>query len=428
MGIFCLKFFLTGILFSLIIGAALVRLNRSNLHSNFELMLYSLGLGPVFTALMLYYLLLLIPGQAHLFYVLGIFVVYGVICIFSIKGFQILGVQLKEWVKSSTTKWKGLDSKEKFKRAIYWTFLLLLLGSFLIFYVGNTLQTPLENHDALIYGNPGKMYYHKKEVTYSKVMKPAKNGFFFQGPQKPSFSLLLTREMMLNDKQTNQSPYFDMYFRCNSGYYGLLIIGLYFFWLYRKNKYLALLGLLVLFSGFRFFLMIVNYHLDAPRMFFLVVSWIWLAYTIKRKDGFSLFLLGVFSGSTAFTHLIGWVVAVLNTLPLGNINWLVIPLLIWFLVSKRTKKPERWQIALIFVWLMSALFIGFKGYDNFRYQPTLFPFSSAMVLFLLWQFLADKSKTVKILGFSFIALVCLFNVSLKSGSNWESCALYCLPY
>jgi hypothetical protein len=60
----------------------------------------------------------------------------------------------------------------------------------------------------------------------------------------------------------------------------------------------------------------VNYHLDAYRVFFLVVSWIWLAYTLKRKDGFSLFLFGVFSGFTAFIHLIGLIVAAFNVMAL----------------------------------------------------------------------------------------------------------------
>jgi hypothetical protein len=224
MGLFYFKFFLTSILFSLIIGAALVRFKKISTHSNFELILYSLGLGPVFTVLMLYYFLWLIPGQAHLFYIISILAIYGVISIFSVKGFQILGKQLKEWVKSSAVIWKGLGTKEQFKRAGYWTFLLVLLASFLILYLGNTLQTPLEHHDALIYGNLGKMYYQQKQINYSRVVSPARNGFYFQGSQKPSFSLLLTWEMMLNNKQTNQSPDFDLYFRSMSGYYGILFI------------------------------------------------------------------------------------------------------------------------------------------------------------------------------------------------------------
>jgi hypothetical protein len=120
--------------------------------------------------------------------------------------------------------------------------------------------------------------------------------------------------MMLNPEHFNQKKDFDMYFRSISAYYGLLIIAIQFLWLYRKNRYLALLGLLVLLSGLRFVSMLVNYHLDSYRIFFLLVSWIFLAYTLKKKDGFSLFLLGVFSGFAAFTHLIGLAAALLNCL------------------------------------------------------------------------------------------------------------------
>lgn len=95
---------------------------------------------------------------------------------------------------------------------------------------------------------------------------------------------------------------------------------------------------------------------------------------------------------------------------LGNINWLIIPLLIWFLLTKKIKKKERWHWALLFVWGLTVVVIGIKGYYNFRYQLTLFPITSAMVLFLSWKFLEDKSKPVKILVFSFITLACLFNI------------------
>jgi hypothetical protein len=85
-----------------------------------------------------------------------------------------------------------------------------------------------------------------------------------------------------------------------------------FLWLYRKNKWLALMGMPMLFSAMGFMLMILNYHLDTYRIFFLVVSWIWLAHTIRNGDRVSLFLLGVFTGFTAFAHLIGLVVALAN--------------------------------------------------------------------------------------------------------------------
>lgn len=95
---------------------------------------------------------------------------------------------------------------------------------------------------------------------------------------------------------------------------------------------------------------------------------------------------------------------------LGNINWLIIPLLIWFLLTKKIKKRVRWHWALLFVWGLTVIFVGIKGYYNFRYQLTLFPITSVMVLFLSWKFLEDKSKPVQILCFSFITLACLFNI------------------
>ncbi len=316
MATFVFKFLLTSIFFSLIIGAALLRRCNNRHYSTAELILYSMGLGPVFTVLLLYYFLLLIPGLSHSFYLVSILTLFALTLVFSLRGFHILGLRLFHWFKSSASSWRSLPPKEKTKNALFWGFLLALGTGFLFLYLGNTLHTPIEHHDALVYGNYGKMYFQQKQIYYSKVMRPARNGFYFQGSQRPSFSLLLTWEMLLNSDSINQKPYFDMYFRSISGYFGLLVISLCFYWLFKKNKYLALLGLLVLFSGLQFFLMLVNYHLDSYRLFFLLVSWIWLAYTIKERDNFALFLLGVFSGLAGFTHLIGLVAALVNGLAL----------------------------------------------------------------------------------------------------------------
>ena len=89
----------------------------------------------------------------------------------------------------------------------------------------------------------------------------------------------------------------------------------------------------------------------------------------------------------------------------------MIPLLAWFLVSagKRGGLP-RWQGALLLVWLLTTLLIAVKGYYNTRYQLTLFPLTTAMVLYLLWQLLEGKKQYLKILCFSFLGLMCLYNI------------------
>ncbi len=93
---------------------------------------------------------------------------------------------------------------------------------------------------------------------------------------------------------------------------------------------------------------------------------------------------------------------------LGNINWLLIPFLVYFLV--KVKAMQRWQTALVFAWLVTVLFIAVKGYTNFRYQFSLAPFTAGMVLLLLWELLKHKEKGLKILCFSFLGLVCIYNI------------------
>jgi hypothetical protein len=95
---------------------------------------------------------------------------------------------------------------------------------------------------------------------------------------------------------------------------------------------------------------------------------------------------------------------------MGNINWLALPLVLWFLFTAKLKKRERWQLALVFVWLISLLFIGFKGYYNARYQLTLFPFTMGMVLVLLWELIKERQLIIKVLVFSIVAGFCLVNI------------------
>jgi 4-amino-4-deoxy-L-arabinose transferase-like glycosyltransferase len=300
MAYFYIKFILTNVVFSLCIAGVLIRLSGdSRKYSLGELILYSLGLGPVVTGVLLYYFLLVIPGLGHDIYLGFIFLFFIVMGILGIKSF------------AQVFRHSKLFSRLKSQKAIS-IFIFLLLLVYLWNYFGFVKHIRMEGHDALIYGNFGKMYYQQQKITYAKEMKPAENGFMFQGSPKPLFSLLLTWELMLNSEEMNRSIYFDTYYRSISGYYGLLIVCVMCLWLYRKNRYLALLGLLVMLSGLRFFMMLVDHHLDSFRIFFLLVSWIWLAYSIKEKDRFSYLMFCIFSGFAAFAHLIGFVIVILG--------------------------------------------------------------------------------------------------------------------
>ncbi|HLP48668.1 MAG TPA: hypothetical protein VK186_17790 [Candidatus Deferrimicrobium sp.] len=327
MGLFIIKFFLTSIIFSLITGFALVKINtlssinkphKSNWFDgsgekvgNLELMLYSLGLGPVFTVLILYYLLLVIHGLPNNFYLAAVFLVYLVLLAWGRKSIPLL---LRGLRAKFRTAWMA-GKRKRWGHILYFSFLLALLAAFIYLYLGSILKVPIADHDTLVHGNIGKMYYMEKAVKYSDNMFNSIDGFFFIGSPKPSFSLLLTWEMIMNRSFAGGNDLsFDMYFRSISVYYGLLILLVVFYWLYKKNRYLALLGILVLFSGLKFFQLFISYHLDSYRLFFLILSWIFLAYSLKNREPLAFFLLGVFSGFTAFTHLIGLLVALVNGL------------------------------------------------------------------------------------------------------------------
>lgn len=66
----------------------------------------------------------------------------------------------------------------------------------------------------------------------------------------------------------------------------------------------------------------------------------------------------------------------------GYLNWLAIPLLIHFVAT--IKRRQRWEMALVFVFVLSCIIIGVKGYENQRYAFTLAPFTITFVLYELW--------------------------------------------
>ena len=321
--LFSIQFILTNIIFSVIICTALIRLNKEKIHSNLELFLYSLGLGPVFTSLILYYLLLFSPHQSYLFYLLGVFVCYLFLSLLGRKCFSVLYTDITRKVRNLKKTFKNLNTYHQIELILFSSLVTFLLASFLFLYLTNTLQTPLDGTDALRYGTLGKITFKEKSLEYRWIRHYPKTGFYYSMNHAPSFSLLKTWEMIVDNFFSAEK---DLYYKSISTYYALLIFGLMFFWLCKKNKYLALLGICALLSGFSFFQTLILQHLDSYRIFFLIISWIFLGYAIEKKDSLSFLLLGIFSGFAAFSHTIGAVLVVFNCLTLfifikGNLKY-----------------------------------------------------------------------------------------------------------
>jgi len=288
-----------------------MRLNKEKIHSNLELLLYSLGLGPVFTSLLLYYLLLFSPHHSNIFYLLGVFIIYFILLFLGRKYFSVLLIGMTRKVKNIKKTFENLNIYHRIELIIFTSVLILVLALFLFLYLANTLQTPLDGTDALRYGTLGKIFFVEKSLEYRWMRSYPKTGYYYSTNHAPSFFLLLTWEKIM-DSFFNADK--DLYYKSLSPYYALLILSILLFWLSKKSKYLALLGVFALLSGFSFFSTLITQHLDSYRIFFLIISWIYLAYAIEKKDSLSFLLFGTFSGFAAFAHTIGAVLVVFSCL------------------------------------------------------------------------------------------------------------------
>lgn len=305
--LFTIKFFITNIIFSFILSSFLMRLNKSGGYTGSELMLYSLGLGPVFTTLILYYTFLLIPHHSNVFYLVLILSVYFLIAIIGRKYFKHLLRDIQCKIKKVLIV-KGSVYNQT-EHILLMLIIIIPLSVYLVVYLTRILPQPLVGHDILDYGITGRMLFEEKSLAPIWVKNFAESGYSYRILHAPSFSLLLTWEELINSFFYVKS---DFYFRSISVYYGLLILSVQYYWAAKQNKWLAVLSALALLSGVAFLIKFFSPHIDTYRILFFIMSLIYLAYAVKKPDYLSIILFGIFSGFAAFAHRIGVVLVVIN--------------------------------------------------------------------------------------------------------------------
>ena len=309
MSILALEFLVTNILFSLILGAVFLRLDKTKTLRTGEFLLYALGLGPMITSLLLYYLLLFLPRRSDLFYAVFIGLIYLLLAVLGRRNFLVIrgGFGLK--VKETKAGFHRLSPSNKIGWLAFIAVLGIFLAVFFYFYFDHTLKLPLDETDALKYGTLGKVLYQEKSMAFRWIRTYPKTGFYQIINHAPAYSLLLTWEKIWNGVfHVNQ----DLYFKSINAYYALLLWGVFVFWLAKRSRALALTGSLALFSGFSFFYTLAQQNLDALRVFFLGLSWIFLVYAVEKKAEFPMYALGIFSGLAAYAHTIGAVLVIFN--------------------------------------------------------------------------------------------------------------------
>lgn len=93
---------------------------------------------------------------------------------------------------------------------------------------------------------------------------------------------------------------------------------------------------------------------------------------------------------------------------LGNINWLMLPILIHFALT--LKQRERWEKALMFIYLLSVGLIALQGYFNFRYAQTLLPITIVLVMVSVWRFFdKEEVKFLQKYVLAFIIVIVSYN-------------------
>lgn len=315
---FLIKFTLTNIVFALCLFSCLKRLNKTKEHATAELLLFSLGAAPAFVSLLLYYAFLCLPPLANFFYFGFISAAFAILMWLGRKeiptNFKFILISLFPiWHKIKSGKFvsslfpeNGADRNKKLSARLFILFCLLIAIYLGLSFI-SVLQMPAAGHDAVEYAAQGKALLKTRHIELRNQLLDPDTGVYQPSFHAPGFSLLITWEILMNNLFGFRE---DLYLRSIAFYYGLLILGLQFYWLNKKNKWLALLGLLGLLSTPFFHSALIHIHIDTYRIYFLITSWIYLARAVEKPNRLSLILLGIACGFSAYAHILGAVMSI----------------------------------------------------------------------------------------------------------------------
>jgi len=312
MKFFMFMFIMTNVIFSGIIAFGLIQYNQKKNISNLKIFILSLGLGPAFTSIILYWLLFMFPYKSDVFYFVAVLVFYFLILLIII--FHQKLNRSKNLINSKKyfflIKQRIFLKKNNNKKVLF--IVIIIIGLFLSIYPTfnqyskGYLLKPLAGHDVQSYGTEGKIYYQEKTFKHRYNGEHPESGYISFSKHSPLFPLLLTWEKIAGSIMGKDMDY---YFKSITPFYGLLIVVFVFSVLSIKSVYIAVLGSAALFSSSVFFSKFFSYHIDLFRIFFFSTALIFLASSIETKDRMQIILFCVTSGFSAASHSIGAIVS-----------------------------------------------------------------------------------------------------------------------
>jgi hypothetical protein len=288
-----------------------MELDQKRVHSAVEILLYSLGFGPIGTSLLLYYLLLIMPHRTNVFYISVVFGAFLLLFVLGRRQWTRTFTEIKSNFKKTFNKYQESNPSAKLEYGIFVIVLFVFLSVFIFILLNYHLRLPIYESDTLKYAEMGKICFQEKSLEYKWALYDRIGSASPRFNSAPSYALILTWEKMTGWLFKADQ---DIYFKMVSAYFSLLILAIMIFWLAKRNKILALLGAFAFLSGFSFFITLFQFHLDSFRIYFIIISWIFLSYAVDRDDRLSFVLFGLSSGLAAYAHTSGAIVALINVL------------------------------------------------------------------------------------------------------------------
>jgi hypothetical protein len=341
---------LTNGLFSIAWASFLLRLDDNDTPLK-DILVYSAGLAPGVTAILLGYLLQIVPGKSPEFYVSVVLIFHILLIIYNRAYFKFMLIRFsplpktikiyikeiimllvisaryvsywtlialnflyfkletnsvritkqKKLFESSHLKFSNIFSDKRYKVAIN-VIVLLSAVILIIHWMFNTWRLPIYGHDMVQYAIQGKIFAQDKKIEYKPNLFDEKSYFSYRARHGFSFPLLLTWEHfvggILGVKQ-------DYYFRSIPGYYWILVVSLVYIWLAKKNKLLSFMWTAIMVLAPGFLRLSISHNIDTFRIFFLSISFIFSLYLVKNGGWKDLILFGIYGGIAMNAHSIG---------------------------------------------------------------------------------------------------------------------------
>ncbi|MBE1299264.1 MAG: hypothetical protein GJ680_05085 [Alteromonadaceae bacterium] len=263
------------------VGLSLAYLLRKKVGFS-SLLILSAGFGPVVYGILLYWLLLVLPGQTSAFYLGALAIPMLIVSVFSAR----------YWINRDT--YKPLFELPT-RKPLAIVMLVVVALSWLSFqnqtafntYFKSYIERPIVGGDFTGYVVEGEIYYRDKslEAKYDKLDDVS--GYASFSNHMPVFALLHTLDRMIVDVSgETRVANKELLIRLVSPIYAVLTVLLLLWTLSHVSATLAMVTVFGFVSGWVFVQSVTLYHIDMIRIYFVLYSFVvmcWLLYDNKLK-------------------------------------------------------------------------------------------------------------------------------------------------